>query len=90
MTFGPKWLGAVTKWATKGFEVYNMVKKFIPGGSVAGAGNVPGGPNEGELLELEKIDWGQAKEVATGVGKKLLDDIVKNEKDKKDNMALRR
>lgn len=58
MTFGPKWLGAVSDFAEKGFEIYNQVKKFIPGGSKAGAGNVPGGPGQGELLELASIDWG--------------------------------
>jgi hypothetical protein len=86
----PNWLGSITRVATKGFEIYNQVKKFIPGGSKAGAGNVPGGPNPGELLELASIDWGEAKEVATGLGKKLLDDIISNEKSKADSMTKRR
>jgi hypothetical protein len=55
--FGPKWLGSVKEVAKKGFEIYNMVKKFIPGGSKAGAGNVPGSPSTMELTELADIDW---------------------------------
>jgi hypothetical protein len=90
MDFGPKWLGSVTKIAKQGFEVYNMVKKFIPGGSLAGAGNVPGGPDQGELLELVNIDWGQAKETAAGLGKKLLDDMEKSEKEQDDNLEKRK
>jgi len=77
----PNWLGSVTKVAKQGFEVYNLVKNFIPGGSKAGAGNVPGGPNAGqsELIELAG-DWKeQAKETALGLGKKLLDDMEKSE-----------
>lgn len=68
----PKWLGAVTKAAKKGFEVYNMVKKLIPNGSKAGAGDVPGTPDV-ELVELMDIDWGTVKETAAGAGKKILD-----------------
>merc|ERR1711912_133224 len=90
----PKWLGFVEKNASnfvkKGFEVYNMVKKFIPGGSKAGAGPVPGSPSEMELVELMNIDWGEAKETATGLGKKLLDDMDKNAKRKQDSMEKRR
>jgi len=68
----PSWLGSVTKIAKQGFEVYNQVKKFIPGGSKAGAGKVPGSPKEMEVMELADIDWGQAKETAFGLGKDLL------------------
>jgi len=71
----PKWLGGVTKLATKGFQVYNMVKKFIPGGSKAGKGDVPGssstksGSEElAELFSSKDIDWGDAKEKAFGLG----------------------
>ena len=46
----PKWLGGITKMAKQGFQVYNMVKKFIPGGSKAGAGKVPGSTEEVEEL----------------------------------------
>jgi len=53
----PNWLGSVTKVAKQGFEVYNLVKNFIPGGSKAGAGNVPGGPNSGAQEELIELDW---------------------------------
>jgi hypothetical protein len=59
MDFGPKWLGAITKYAEQGFQVYNMVKKFIPNGSVAGKGAVPGTPSEMELTELADINWGE-------------------------------
>ena len=76
----PKWLGGVSKWALKGFEVYNMVKKFIPGGSKAGAGPVPGGPQTAHA-ELMDIDWDQAKETGIGLGKKLLDDMQKEEQE---------
>lgn len=89
MDFGPKWLGSVTEYALKGFEVYNMVKKFIPGGSKAGKGAVPGSPAEMELLELADIDWGQVKETSFGLGKKLLDEMKKSENDKKVNMQER-
>lgn len=89
----PKWLGFVTKNANKfveqGFAVYNQVKKFIPGGSKAGAGNVPGSPSE-ELVELMDMDWGQAKETAAGLGKKLLADLDKENKTKESNMEARR
>jgi hypothetical protein len=85
----PKWLGGVSKWALKGFEVYNMVKKFIPGGSNAGAGPVPGGPKTAHA-ELLDIDWDQAKETGIGLGKKLLDDMEKDQKEGDANMAARR
>lgn len=29
----PKWLAGVDEYARKGFEIYNVVKNFIPGGS---------------------------------------------------------
>jgi len=83
----PDWLGGITRLAKKGFEVYNMVKKFIPGGSTAGAGNVPGSKSE-ELVEL--VEWGQVKETAVGLGKKLLDDMEKDQKKKSDNLKARR
>ena len=87
----PKWLGCVTKWAQKGFEVYNLVKKFIPGGSKAGAGPVPGGPqDEMTLEELIDVDWGKVKETGVGLGKKLLDDMDKDAKEGEANMAARR
>jgi hypothetical protein len=47
----PKWLAGADKLARKGFEIYNVVKNFIPGGSTAGAGDVPG-TTEMELMEL--------------------------------------
>lgn len=82
---GTEWLGSVTKIAKQGFEVYNLVKNFIPGGSKAGAGNVPGGPNAGkeeeELLELLDVNWDQVKETGLGLGKKLLDDMSTAEDD---------
>ena len=53
---GPKWLGAVTKWAKKGFEVYNLVKKFIP--SENGSGKVPGTPSELEDELFELLNFG--------------------------------
>jgi hypothetical protein len=76
--FGPKWmdgkwLGAASDLAKKGFNIYNMVKKFIPGGSTAGKGSVPGSPAELELTELGEAEWGQVVEKAFGMGKKLLD-----------------
>jgi hypothetical protein len=67
-----------------------MVKKFIPGGSKAGAGPVPGSKAaSSELVELMNVDWGQVKETGIGLGKKLLDDMQKDSKNKKDNMAAR-
>jgi hypothetical protein len=87
----PKWLGAVTKFAQKGFGVYNMVKKFIPGGSKAGKGDVPGSRGgDSELLEFAGVDWGEAKEKAFGLGKKLLDDMEKDLGDAEENMRARR
>jgi len=53
-----------------------MVKKFIPGGSKAGAGPVPGSSAaSSELVELMDINWGEVKETGMGLGKKLLDDM---------------
>lgn len=86
-----KWLGAITKYAKQGFAIYNQVKKFIPGGSKAGAGKVPGSHEEEELVELagKGMDWGQAKEIATGLGKKLLDKIQANVDSNNDNYGER-
>jgi hypothetical protein len=36
------------------------------------------------------MDWGQAKETATGLGKKLLADLDKENKSKESNMEQRR
>jgi hypothetical protein len=36
------------------------------------------------------IDWEQAKETGIGLGKKLLDDMQKDQKEQKDNMQSRR
>lgn len=72
----PNWIKKVDEYAQKGFQVYNMVKKFIPGGSKAGAGPVPGSPDS-ELMELAEFDWGQAAETAKGLGDKLLKDMQK-------------
>lgn len=57
----PSWLGGVTDAASQGFEIYNVVKNFIPGGSKAGAGTVPGSGSEMELIELEGLDLGMIK-----------------------------
>lgn len=69
----PSWLGGVTEAANQGFKIYNVVKNFIPGGSTAGAGTVPGSGSEMELIELAAsgVDWGLVKETALGVGSKL-------------------
>lgn len=54
----PDWLGAATDIALEGFKKYNLLKKLIPGGSIAGAGKVPGTPaKEEELVELMDVDW---------------------------------
>lgn len=66
-----------------------MVKKFIPGGSTAGAGNVPGSPEEMELEELMDVNWGDVKEKAKGLGFKLLNDMEKDFKDQDEKMAAR-
>lgn len=66
-----------------------MVKKFIPGGSKAGAGDVPGAPDELELTELADIDWGMVKEEAKGLGVKLLKDMEKDLGDAEENMKAR-
>jgi hypothetical protein len=62
----PKWLGGITAVAKKGFSIYNMVKQYIPGGTKAGAGAVPGS-DEMEYEEIEMIGF---KEVE-GFGKLL-------------------
>jgi len=86
----PSWLGGVTKYAKKGFEVYNLVKNFIPGGSKAGKGNVPGGPKEDELMEfIELPKWDVVKEQGKGLGLKLIKDMEQSIKDESDNMAAR-
>lgn len=48
----PKWLAGITKGAKQAFDIYNVVKNFIPGGSKAGAGKVPGSTEEFELEML--------------------------------------
>lgn len=87
----PKWLGGVTKFAKQGFEIYNKVKKFIPGGSKAGAGPVPGGPEDAaDLVELMDVDWGKVKETGIGLGKKLWDEMEKDMKAGEESMKSRR
>jgi hypothetical protein len=97
--FGPSWLGGVTKAAVKAFDVYNLVKKFIPE-SKAGSGKVPGSPKLEELY-LEELMFGgkgspkfsisdEDKEKAKELGKKLLDDLVKEEKEGSKNLAARK
>jgi hypothetical protein len=76
----PKWLAGVDEYARKGFEIYNVVKNFIPGGSKAGAGPVLGtSTTEMELIELaaekEGVDWGMVKETALGLGAQLKDKL---------------
>lgn len=78
----PSWLGGITDAADKGFKIYNVVKNFIPGGSKAGAGTVPGSKSEMELAELMDLpklpagaDWGMVKETALGLGSKLKDKL---------------
>jgi polyhydroxyalkanoate synthesis regulator phasin len=66
-----------------------MVKKFIPGGSKAGAGKVPGTPAEEELSELFKVDWGEAKETAKGLGADLLEKMEKENDEKQSNWDAR-
>merc|ERR1712178_447000 len=93
----PKWLGFVEKNASnfvkKGFEVYNMVKKFIPGGSKAGAGKVPGTPGANgpgvDLVELMDVDWDQVKETAKGVGSELWKKMEKEDEDRDKAMQQR-
>ena len=84
----PKWLGAATDFAKKGFAIYNKVKNFIPGGSIAGAGKVPGSHEE-EVEELMNIDWGDVEEKVVGTGKKILDKIDNIFKEDKDSYAAR-
>jgi hypothetical protein len=67
-----------------------MVKKFIPGGSTAGAGKVPGSPEEMELEELMDVNWGDIQEKAKGLGSKLLTDMEKDFKDQDEKMAARK
>lgn len=62
----PKWLGGITAAAKKAFGIYNMVKQYIPGGTKAGAGPVPGS-DEMEYEEIEMIGF---KEVE-GLGMEL-------------------
>lgn len=69
----PGWLGGVSAAAKKGFAIYNVAKDLIPGGSKAGAGDVPGSGAEMEL------GW---KETAAGLGKKLKDELDENDEDK--------
>lgn len=69
----PGWLGGVTDAAKKGFAVYNVAKDLIPGGSTAGAGDVPGSGSE---MELGFMD------TAAGMGKKLKDELDENDDDK--------
>jgi len=64
----PKWLGGVTANANKAFKVYNMVKQYIPGGTEAGAGPVPGS----DEMEYEEIEMVGFKEVE-GLGKLLME-----------------
>lgn len=75
MKFGADWLGGFGKIAQQGFQIYNMVKKFIPGGSKAGAGNVPGGPNPGatSLTELFGEDILDGSGLSLDDGKKAVD-----------------
>lgn len=96
----PKWLGSLTKQAKQAFDIYNVVKNFIPGGSKAGAGKVPGSTEEEyeELFEMMKmpgnmkmpdVDWDTAKETAKGLGNKLLKDMEADEAEGNANMAAR-
>jgi hypothetical protein len=82
----PGWLGGLTKAATQGFKIYNVVKQFIP--SKAGAGKVPGSPKKEEEFEFDleetmkmpkmpKVDWKNAKAQGAKLGMKLLDDMEK-------------
>lgn len=78
-----KGLGGKSKAAKVAFAVYNKVKNFIPGGSFAGAGAVPGSTSSfaEELLELPEdedaeprnIEWGAIVETISGAGAKIKD-----------------
>lgn len=80
LDLSPKWLGGITKLAKQGFNIYNMVKKFIPGGTVAGAGPVPGSGDEMEEL-IELFEMPDGFEEVAGMGMKLLEQIDKTDKD---------
>lgn len=69
----PGWLGGVSAAAKKGFAIYNVAKDLLPGGSKAGAGDVPGSGSEMELIGWKDVE---------GMGKKLKDQLDDNDDDK--------
>lgn len=73
MSFGADWLGGVSKFADIGFKIYNSVKKFIPGGSKAGAGAVPGSKGAASLMLTELVDMGGAEDLLKNVMSQGLD-----------------
>lgn len=77
---GTKWLGGLTTIAKKGFQIYNMIKKFIPGGTRAGKGPVPGSNEEEmQLFDMPKVGF---EEIA-GLGSKLKTLLDGDDKHKK-------
>jgi len=71
-----KWLGGISAAAKKAFGIYNMVKQYIPGGTVAGAGPVPGS----DEMEYEQIELIGFKEVE-GLGKALKSQLEEQSED---------
>jgi len=76
----PKWLGGVTKVARMGFDIYNKVKKLIPGGTEAGAGPVPGSDEELEEF-TELFDMPDGFDEVVNKGKSILDKMEKEDDD---------
>lgn len=62
------WLGGISQAAQIGFDIYNTVKRLIPGGTVAGAGPVPGSGSAEfeELTELGSLIDGFEEVVGLG------------------------
>jgi len=68
------WLGGITDIAKKAFGIYNEIKPYIPGGTKAGAGPVPGSEDietKDSLISLVGF-----KEVA-GEGMKIVEKLAK-------------
>jgi hypothetical protein len=87
------WLGNLSNVGRAAFEAYNKLKKYIPAGSTAGKGKVPGSPAM-ELVELmdasNQPEWVEPVETAAGKALEILDELKKKEEDDEDAAYVKR